>query len=313
MYNLIMKEINLIESIGHTPLVRLKNIEEMYHLPYKIFAKLERNNPSGSVKDRPALYIVKDGIRKGLIDKDSTIIEATSGNMGISLAMIASALNLKCLIVMPENASKERKQMIEAYGAKVMLTKKEDGMEGSVKLANELAKNVKNSFLASQFDNSSNLKAHYETTSKEILEDLNNNLDVFIAGVGTGGTISGCAKRFKEVLKNVEIIGVEPKSSPLLNKGYVASHKIQGLGPNFIPNILSIKLIDRIIDVSDEDAYEFSRVLAKKEGILAGISSGAALFAATTLDKNLYKDKNICLILPDNGERYLSVEGLYEF
>lgn len=313
MYNLTMKEINLLESIGHTPLVRLKNIEKMYHLPYKIFAKLERNNPSGSIKDRAALYIVKDAIKEGLINKDSTIIEATSGNMGISLAMISSVLNLKCLIIMPENASKERKQMIEAYGAKVILTKKEEGMEGSVKLANELAKNIKNSFLTSQFNNSSNSKAHYITTSKEILKDLNNNLDVFIAGIGTGGTISGCAKRFKKSLKDVEIIGVEPKSSPLLNKGYASSHKIQGLGPNFIPNILNTNLIDRIINVRDEDAYEFSRILAKQEGILAGISSGAALFAATTLNKELYKGKNICIVLPDSGERYLSVEGLYEF
>lgn len=303
---------HILEAIGNTPLISLHNIEKKYNLSFHLYAKLERCNPSGSVKDRAAYYIIKEGMEKGLINEDTTIIEATSGNMGISLAMIASSLHLKCIIVMPNNASVERMQMMRAYGAILHLTDAKLGMQGSVDFAENLAKSIDNSFLAHQFENDSNVNAHYETTAKEIIDDLNGQVDVFIAGVGTGGTIMGSAKRLKELNKNIEVIGVEPKESPLLNKGESGSHKIQGIGANFIPKILKLNLIDNIIDVSSEEAYQMTRELAKEEGLLVGISSGAALKAAIMLDDKKYKDKNVCIILPDNGERYLSVEGLYE-
>lgn len=302
----------MLESIGQTPLIELKNIEKEFNLTYSLFAKLERCNPSGSVKDRAAYYIIKDGIESGKITKDSVVIEATSGNMGISLAMICASYGIKCIICMPENASKERVLMMKAFGAEVNLTKKEQGMQGSVNLAEELGKKYKNSFLAHQFENESNVKAHYETTSWEILKELDGKLDVFIAGVGTSGTLIGNAKRFKEFNKNIEIIGVEPASSPLLNKGFAGAHLIQGLGPNFLPKIYKKELVDRVIDITNEEAYEGTRLLSKKEGLLCGISSGAALKGALSLDRQTYKGKNVVIILPDNGERYLSVENLYE-
>ncbi len=307
-----MKYQNILDAIGNTPLIRLKNIETKFNLPFHLFAKLERSNPSGSVKDRAAYYIIKDGIEKGLIDEETTIIEATSGNMGISLAMVASALHLKCIIAMPSNASVERMQMMKAYGANLHLSEATLGMKGSVELANKLAKNIENHFLANQFANESNIKAHYETTSIEILKDLNDKLDVFIAGIGTGGTLIGNAKRFKEIDDKIEIIGVEPLNSPLLNQGKHGVHKIQGIGANFVPTILDLNLIDKVLDIKDEEAYEMSKILAKEEGILVGISSGAALAASLKLNEEKYKNKNVCIILPDNGERYLSVEGLYE-
>lgn len=302
----------MLESIGQTPLIELKNIEKEFNLTYSLFAKLERCNPSGSVKDRAAYYIIKDGIESGKITKDSVVIEATSGNMGISLAMICASYGIKCIICMPENASKERVLMMKAFGAEVNLTKKEQGMQGSVNLAEELGKKYKNSFLAHQFENESNVKAHYETTSREILKELDGKLDVFVAGVGTSGTLIGNAKRFKEFNKNIEIIGVEPASSPLLNKGFAGAHLIQGLGPNFLPKIYKKELVDRVIDIKNEEAYAGTRLLSKKEGLLCGISSGAALQGALSLDKQAYKGKNVVIILPDNGERYLSVENLYE-
>ena len=228
---------SVIKAIGETPLIKLENIIKKYELTFNLFAKLERSNPSGSVKDRAAYFIIKDALEDKRINKDSIIIEATSGNMGISLSMIAASFGLKCFICMPENASKERVMMMKAYGAEVILTKKSEGMAGSVKLAEELGRKYKNSFLAHQFENSSNVKAHYETTSWEILKDLEGKLDVFMAGVGTSGTLIGNAKRFKEVNSSIEIIGIEPKSSPLLNKGISGPHLIQGLGPNFLPKI----------------------------------------------------------------------------
>ena len=307
-----MKYITLLDCVGNTPLIELKNIEKQFNLPFKLFAKLERNNPSGSVKDRTALYIVKNGLEAGKINQDSTIIEATSGNTGISLCMIASALGLKTTIVMPENVSIERRKIMKAYGANLILTPKTLGMKGSKEKADELSKNTPNSFLAHQFENESNIEAHYSGTGIEILRDLDNKVDVFISGFGTGGTLSGVSKRLKETLKNVETIGVEPKNSPLLTEGKTGPHKIQGIGANFIPNNLLTQYVDRFIDVGDDEAYEGSRILASKEGIFAGISSGAALMAAMSLDKEFYKGKNIVIILPDNGERYLSVEGLYE-
>lgn len=303
---------NVFELIGNTPLVKLNKIIEKYDLSFNLYAKLERNNPSGSVKDRAAYYIIKDAFEKRLINKDSTIIEASSGNMGISLALISSYYNLKCIITMPSNASKERIKMMEAYGAKVILTKKEEGMKGSINEANRLAKEIPSSFLTKQFENEANIKAHYETTSKEILSDLDNKLDVFIAGIGTSGTLIGNAKRFKEELKSVEIIGVEPLSSPLINKNIAGSHLIQGIGANFIPSLYNKNYVDRVLDISNENAYRGVKLLSSLEGLFVGISSGASLMAALTLNKEIYKNKNVVIILPDNGERYLSVEGLYE-
>lgn len=303
---------NVFELIGNTPLVKLNKIIEKYDLSFNLYAKLERNNPSGSVKDRAAYYIIKDAFEKRLINKDSTIIEASSGNMGISLALISSYYNLKCIITMPSNASKERIKMMEAYGAKVILTKKEEGMKGSINEANRLAKEIPSSFLTKQFENEANIKAHYETTSKEILSDLDNKIDVFIAGIGTSGTLIGNAKRFKEELKSVEIIGVEPLSSPLINKNIAGSHLIQGIGANFIPSLYNKNYVDRVLDISNEDAYRGVKLLSSLEGLFVGISSGASLMAALTLNKEIYKNKNVVIILPDNGERYLSVEGLYE-
>lgn len=304
---------SVIKAIGETPLVRLSNIEKHFNLTFNLYAKLERSNPSGSVKDRAAYFIIKDAFERKEIDQDSIVIEATSGNMGISLSMICASFNLKCIICMPENASVERVKMMKAYGAKVILTPKEEGMAGSVKKAEELGKKYKNSFLAHQFENKSNVKAHYETTSWEILKDLEGKVDVFMAGVGTSGTLIGNAKRFKEFNKDIEIIGVEPFSSPLLTKGTSGAHLIQGLGPNFLPTIYEKDLVDRVIDIKNEEAYEGARELAKLEGLLCGISSGAALKGALKLDKDKYKNKNVVIILPDNGERYLSVDNLYEW
>jgi len=302
---------DILECIGNTPLLELKNIEKEYNLKFKLFAKLERSNPSGSVKDRAALYIIKEALKNKEIDQNSTIIEATSGNTGISLAMICASLNLKCILVMPESASIERVKLMKALGAEVILTKKELGMNGSVNKANELAKEIKNSYLTKQFDNISNVNAHYFGTSLEILNDLDNKLDVFIAGFGTSGTLIGCAKRFKEVNKDIKVIGVEPFSSPLVNKNEAGPHKIQGIGANFIPSLYQKELVDEVIDITNEDAYKNVMLLAKKEGILAGISSGACLEGALKLkDKKEYEGKNVVIILPDNLERYLSVEGL---
>lgn len=303
---------NILEVIGNTPLVRLDRIKKDYDLSFNLFAKLERLNPSGSVKDRAALKMFEDAIRDGKINKDTEIIEATSGNTGISLAMISAYYGLKCNIYMPENASKERILMMKAYGANVILTKKELGMKGSVDEAIKRHSLVKNSFILDQFNNKSNVFAHYETTAKEIFDDLEGKIDVIVAGFGTGGTISGISKFFKEKQIKVEIIGVEPKSSPLINENKSGPHLIQGIGANFIPKNLDLDGINEVIDISNEESYFGAKLLAKKEGILAGVSSGAALMASLKLDKNKYKNKNVVIILPDNGERYLTVEGLYE-
>ncbi len=303
---------SIIETIGNTPLVRLNKIERKYNLKFKLFAKIERFNPTGSVKDRAAFYMINEGFRQGLINDDTLIIEPTSGNTGIALAMVCAYFNLKLHIYMPENCSKERVQMMKAFGAKVNLTPKSIGMKGSVNLALEEAKNTSNSFVPSQFTNEANVLAHYEGTGKEILEALDNKVDVFLAGFGTGGTVSGVGKRLKEVNKDTEVIGVEPFSSPLLTENKTGPHKIQGIGANFIPAILDKNVIDRFIDIKDEEAYKFARELVEVEGIFAGISSGACLAASLKLDNDKYKDKNVVIILPDNGERYLSVPDLYE-
>ena len=303
---------NVIECIGNTPLVKLNSIKKRFNLSFDIYGKLERSNPSGSVKDRAAKYIILDALKEKKINENSIICEATSGNTGISLAMISASLGLKCIIFMPENASKERVLMMKAYGAEVRLTPKEEGMQGSVKRCEEFALKNQNAFLAHQFESSSNPKAHEETTAWEILKDLDGNVDVFIAGVGTSGTLIGTAKTLKKFKHDIEIIGVEPSGSPLLTKGTTGPHLIQGLGPNFRPKIYQDNLVDRIIDIRNEEAYEGARLLAQNEGLLCGISSGAALKAALNLDPKKYQKKNIVIILPDNGERYLSVKKLYE-
>lgn len=303
---------NVLDLIGNTPLVELNNIKNHYDLPFNLYAKVERNNPSGSIKDRAAKEIILDGIKEGKINKDTLIIEATSGNTGISLAMICASLNLKCKIVMPENSSKERILMMKAYGADVILTPASLGMKGSVDKAEELTKTYKNFFKSDQFNNLSNFDAHYKYTGKEIYDGLNGKIDVFIDGFGTGGTLSGVGKYLKEKNSEIKVIGVEPLASPLITKGKSGPHLIQGIGANFIPENLKLDYVDEVIDISDEEAYEGARILAQKEGLLCGISSGASLMGAIKLDKEKYKGKNVVIILPDNGERYLSIGGLYE-
>lgn len=299
---------SILQTIGQTPLVRLSRIEEEYHLPYNLYAKLERFNPTGSIKDRAAYYLIKEAKRKGVLQDGALVIEPTSGNTGIGLAMVCAVLGHPLHIYMPSSASAERVQMMEAYGAKVILTSGQEGMEGAVEAANKELNATPGAFLAGQFDNPDNALAHYETTGPELEDQLDGQIDALIASIGTGGTITGIARYFKDKRIKAKIIGVEPSESPLLTKGYAGPHLIQGIGANFIPKVLDRSLLDEVVDVASKDAYEGARILAKKEGILAGISSGSALMAA--LQSKL--SGNVVIILPDNGERYLSVKGLYE-
>ena len=298
---------NILETIGNTPLVRLHHIEEEYKLDAKLFAKVEYFNPGGSIKDRPAMMMIKDAFESKRINKETKIIEPTSGNTGIGLALICSYLKLDLTIIMPDTMSKERQLLIKAYGANLILTEGKLGMKGAIAKANELAKQYPNSFIPSQFDNPSNIKAHYLTTAKEIAKDLDNKVDIFVAGVGTGGTLTGCASYFRDNKINTTIVAVEPSGSPVLSKNQAGPHKIQGIGAGFVPHNLDTKLIDEIIDIDNEEAFDTTNMVAKLEGLLVGISSGAALNAAIKVAKRSEnKNKNIVVVFPDTGSRYLS-------
>lgn len=295
---------NLTELIGHTPLVRLNKINNGQA---EVLLKLEYFNPANSVKDRAAFQMLEDAVSDGLINDDTVIIEPTSGNTGIGLAMICAIKGLKIILTMPETMSIERRKLLKAYGAELILTSGSEGMQGAVNKANELHAQIKNSFIPSQFDNPSNPKAHYNTTANEIWEDTDGNVDIIVAGVGTGGTISGIAKKLKEKNKDVKAVAVEPYDSQVLAGKSAGPHKIQGIGANFKPKNFSADLIDEIIPVTNEDAIATARVLGTNEGILAGFSGGANVFAAIELAKRPEnKGKTIVAILPDFGERYLS-------
>ena len=297
------------ELIGNVPLVQLSKIQKDFSLKSRIIASLEMFNPAGSSKDRVAKAIIEDAEKAGLLKEGDTIIEATSGNTGIALSMIGTLRGYNVIIVMPDSMSKERIDLMRAYGAKVVLTPGALGMDGAVKRANEI-KEETGGFLASQFENMSNPDAHYRTTGPEIYKKVEGRVDIFVSCIGTGGTLSGVGKYLKEEKPEVKIYGVEPLSSPLISEGRSGAHKIQGIGANFIPKTYDSEIADKIITVSDDEAYEFARILAKKEGIIAGISSGAALCAAIKVAKE-EENKNIVILLPDTGLRYLS-NGLFE-
>ena len=300
---------NASQLIGNTPLLRLNNIEKKLNLKVTLLAKVEYFNPSGSVKDRVALSMIEDAEKKGILNHDSVVIEPTSGNTGIGLASVCAAKGYKCILVMPENMSKERIKLIKAYGADVVLSPKEKGMKGAVEKAEELSKTYESSFIPSQFENPSNPEIHYKTTGPEIYKSTNKKVDIFVAGIGTGGTISGVGKYLKEQNKNIKIIGVEPNDSPLLTKGKAGPHKIQGIGANFVPNTLNKNYIDEFLTATTEESYEYARMAGKFEGILVGISSGAALAQAVKIaQRNENNGKTIVVLLPDSGDRYLSTE-----
>ena len=299
---------NILETIGNTPLVELKNIEKKYDLKARLFAKIEFFNPGGSVKDRIAYSMIKDAMDKGLINAETTIIEPTSGNTGIGLSMVSASLNLKLIITMPETMSIERRKLIKAYGAEIILTEGSKGMKGAIAKAEELARAIPNSFIPYQFKNMVNPYTHYLKTGKEIYDDLEGDIDFFVAGVGTGGTISGIGKYLKEK-RDVKVIAVEPSSSPVLSTGVSGPHKIQGIGAGFIPDTLDTKIYDEIMSITNEEAFEYGKDIARCEGILVGISSGASLCAAIKIAKDSDNEgKNIVVLLPDTGERYLSSE-----
>lgn len=295
------------QLVGRTPLMELTHIEKVYNLEARILAKMEYFNPAGSVKDRVAKAMIEEAERSGKLNKDTVIIEPTSGNTGIGLASIATAKGYRIIIVMPETMSVERRKLIKAYGAELILTEGAKGMKGAIARAEELAKEIPNSFIPGQFANPENPKIHYESTGPEIYEDTNGNVDIVVAGVGTGGTITGVGQYLKEKNTDVRVVAVEPKSSAVLSTGVAGTHKIQGIGAGFIPEILDTYVYDEIIPVENEDAFETGKLIGKKEGILVGISSGAALHAAIEVAKRAEnKGKTIVVIFPDSGDRYLS-------
>lgn len=297
-----MKYNSIHETIGKTPIVKLNSIVDENMAD--VYVKVEFFNPAGSVKDRPALYMIMDALERGQLNTGGTIIEPTSGNTGIALAMIGASMGIKVKIVMPETMSIERRKLMKAFGADLILTEGALGMKGAVDKAKKLAEEY-GYFMPNQFENPANVKAHYETTAVEILNDMG-SVDAFVAGVGTGGTISGVGKRLKEVNENTLVVAVEPKKSPLLSEGKASSHGIQGIGANFIPGILNRDILDRIITVEDENAMETSRLLGAREGIFCGISSGANVYAALKIARELGPGKKVLTVLPDTGERYLS-------
>ncbi len=297
----------LTDLIGKTPLLELVNFEKYYNLEAKVIAKLEYFNPAGSIKDRIALNMINDAEEKGLLNKDSVIIEPTSGNTGIGLASVAASRGYKIIITMPDTMSIERRNLMKAYGAELVLTEGAKGMKGAIEKAEELAREIKNSFIPGQFTNKANPEMHKKTTGPEIYDDTDGEIDIFVAGVGTGGTITGVGEYLKSKNPEVKIVAVEPASSAVLSKGVSGAHKIQGIGAGFVPDTLDTKIYDEVIAVENEDAFEFGRKVARIEGLLVGISSGAALCAARELAKRPEnKGKTIVVILPDTGERYLS-------
>lgn len=295
------------QLIGKTPLLELTHIEKKYGLKAKVLAKLEYFNPAGSVKDRIARKMLDDAEAAGKLTPDSVIIEPTSGNTGIGLASVAAARGYRIIIVMPETMSVERRQLMKAYGAELVLTDGTKGMKGAIAKADELAKEIPNSFIPGQFVNPSNPKAHYETTGPEIFEDTDGEVDIFVAGVGTGGTITGVGEYLKDKKPGVKIVAVEPETSAVLSTGVAGAHKIQGIGAGFVPDVLDTKVYDEIIPVSNEAAFEAGKLIGKSEGVLVGISSGAAAYAAIELAKRPENEgKTIVVLLPDTGDRYLS-------
>ena len=297
----------ITDTIGGTPLVELKNIEQKFNLKARIIAKVESFNPGGSVKDRIAKAMLDDAEAKGLVNKDTVIIEPTSGNTGIGLCMVGASRGLRVIIAMPETMSIERRNLMKAYGAELVLTDGSKGMKGAIAKAEELAKEIPNSFIPSQFTNMANPEIHYRTTGKELYEDADGNIDFFVAGVGTGGTISGTGRYLKEKKPSIKVVAVEPETSPVLSKGTPGPHKIQGIGAGFVPDTLDTKIYDEIMPISNEEAFEKGRESARTEGLLVGISSGAALAAAIKIAQRPGNEgKTIAVLFPDTGERYLS-------
>ena len=301
------------QLIGHTPLLELTGIEKEFGLSVRLLAKLEYFNPAGSVKDRVALAMIADAEKRGVLKPGATIIEPTSGNTGIGLACVAAGRGYRTIIVMPDSMSMERRLLMAAYGAELVLTPGALGMQGAIDKANELAVQIPGSFIPAQFDNPANPQAHFDTTGPEIWQDTDGHVDIFVAGVGTGGTITGVGKYLRSQNPDIQIIAVEPAASPLLSRGMAGPHGLQGIGANFVPAVLDTGVYNSILPVTEEDAYAAARLAGRKEGILVGISSGAALHAAITLAKQPENEgKNIVVLLPDTGDRYLSTPMFHE-
>ena len=299
---------NFTELIGKTPIVELSNYGKA--LNAKLLAKVEFFNPTGSAKDRPALEMINDAEKRGLLKAGATIIEPTSGNTGIGLAAVAASRGYKAIIVMPDTMSIERRKLMAVFGAQVVLTPGAEGMQGAIKKAEELQREIDGSFIPDQFSNDANATAHYKTTGPEIWEDTEGKVDIFVATVGTGGTLTGTARFLKAKNPDIKVVAVEPESSPLLSKGTAGSHKIQGIGANFVPAVLDVSIYDEVLTVTDDEAYTEAQIVAKTEGLMVGISSGAALAAAGKIAERAENaGKNIVVILPDTGERYLSTDG----
>ena len=297
------------QIIGKTPLLELTKIEREYKLNSRLFAKLEYLNPAGSAKDRVALKMIEDAEERGLINENSVIIEPTSGNTGIGLAAVAGAKGYRVIIVMPDTMSAERRTLMTAYGAELVLTDGSKGMKGAIEKADELALSIPNAFIPGQFDNPANARAHFENTGPEIYNDISGEIDIFVAGVGTGGTITGVGEYLKSKNTEIKVVAVEPADSPYLSQGRAGAHKIQGIGAGFVPKVLNTSIYDEIVTVDSESAFEAARNIGKKEGVLVGISSGAALHAAIEVAKRKENEgKNIVVLLPDTGDRYLSTE-----